>query len=151
MAQPRPLAPKNVSRVDPLALMQNSLWLPNVPSPALAPGGSSRDVKQFTVTFACNLVGADVQFGWNEVAGASDDAGSIPHAEQVICSGIGRPLCAVRNNPDGQTGWENCPRMQRLALRLRNAVQLTHDKPTAGDSPGWKASEPVEPPGVRTS
>lgn len=131
--------------------MQNSLCQPTHTSPALAPGRSSRDVKQYTVTFACNLVGADVQFGWNEVAGTGDAAGSIPHAERVICSGIGRTLCAVRNTPEGQTGWENCPRMQRLALRLRNAVQFARDQPPAGKPPGWNAPEAVAPAGARTN
>jgi len=129
--------------------MQNSPSQPIHSSPALRPGRVARDVKQFTVTFACNLVGADVQFGWNEVAGAGDEAGSIPHAEQVICSGIGQPLCAVCSTPEAQTGWENCPRMQRLALRLRNAVQLARDQPPAGSSPGWTTPEPVAPAGAR--
>jgi hypothetical protein len=106
--------------------MPNSLRQPT-DSPVTSPGRSSRDVKQFAVTFACELVGHEVQFGWHEVVSGLDRPEAVPYAEQVVCSGIGMPHCAVQISPNGQAGWENCPRMRRLMLRLHNAVEFARD------------------------
>ena len=87
----------------------------------------SREVRKFSVAFACGSVNQEVQFGWNEVSGLNGTPMSAPSAEQVVCSGLGMAGCPVRKSISGTSGWEQCPRMQRLASRLCNAFTLTHE------------------------
>lgn len=113
--------------------MTDSLHQPNC-SPVKSSRRSAGEVKKFTVTFDCERVGGEVEFGWTEVVASLESAGTLPRAERLICSGLKLALCPVRSAPSGPAAWDQCPRMQRLAARLGEAILASQPTGDAGQT-----------------